>query len=284
MADIKGLAEKRSSVSWLDPRILAVWPGLNARNMEDAETVAHVEWLAQSIAVEGVKKPLEVFSEGAAVYVADGHCRLAATMLAISRGADIKSIPCVPESKGTNDVDRKLNQIVSNSGRHLTPLEAGANIKYAIDKGWTVEQVARKLGKSASYVYGALDFQSAPAEVHAAVKAGAISATEAAKVVKAEKENAPAVIRQGIETAKAAGKTKVTAKTLRPLTARKPTHSSTPVVSFVLGDVIVHTPGSTLSQELNVTIKGVIHNARREVWEETANRILDMLEGKAKVA
>jgi ParB-like chromosome segregation protein Spo0J len=250
--------------------------------MEDPETVAHVEWLAGSIAFEGVKKPLEVFSEGEDVFVADGHCRLAGAMLAIARGADILAVPCVPEAKATNDVDRKLNQILSNSGKHLSPLEAGVNIKYAIDKGWSVEAVARKLGKSTSYVYGALEFQSAPAEVHAAVKAGEISATEAAKVVKTEKANAPAVIKAAVEVAKAAGKTKATAKHLPVTTVRKAGASNPEVVSFVLGDVVFHQM-STLAQELNITIKGRIHNANRAVWEEVANRILDALEGR-KVA
>jgi ParB-like chromosome segregation protein Spo0J len=248
--------------------------------MEDPETIAHVEWLSQSIEHEGVKNPLKVFSEGEHVFVANGHCRLAATMLAIGRGADIASVPCIVEPKGTNDVDRKLDQILDNAGKPLSPLEAGENIKYAVAKGWSVDQIAKKLGRSTTYVYSALDLQGAPAAVHEAVRMGSISATSAAGIVRAVgADAAPAVVRQAVATAKAAGKTKATAATIRPLVPHK-TRADPEIVSFMLGDVVVHKPGSSISQELNVTIKGVIHNAHRSVWEEVANRILDMLEGK----
>ena len=54
------------------------------------------------------------------------------------------------------------------------------------------------------------------------------------------------------------------------------------MVCFGLGDVSFQQM-STLSVELNVTIKGTIFNGLRTTWEELANRILDALEGK-KVA
>ena len=99
MADLNELAEKRTAVLWLDPNILKIQDGLNARLMDHPDTIAHIEDLAASIAVEGVRKPLEVFGDGDDVFIADGHCRLLATFLANSRGAAVLTVPCVREAK-----------------------------------------------------------------------------------------------------------------------------------------------------------------------------------------
>ncbi len=281
MADIKKLEEKGTRVSWLDPRILKVKEGLNVRGVSDPEVVAHIEWLSESIAVEGVRKPLEVFSEGADVFVADGHCRLAATMMAIAAGADIRSVPCIVEPRGVNDVVRKLNQIVSNSGKPLSVLEAGAAIAYAIAKGWSREDVAKKLGRSLSYVAQALEFQAADSGIHAHVRAGEISATTAAAVVReVGAVAAPAVVREAVESAKAAGKKKATASTIKPLVARKAVPDNPQVVCLRAENVRVEKP-SSLSQEMNVSICGVVYNAPKAVWAQIADQILDIIEGKA---
>ncbi len=287
MADLNELAEKRTAVLWLDPNILKIQDGLNARLMDHPDTIAHIEDLAASIAVEGVRKPLEVFGDGDDVFVADGHCRLLATFLANSRGAAVLTVPCVREAKKTNDVVRRLNQIVSNSGKPFGILEAGRAIGYALAKGWTVEEVAAKLGKSLSYVRQAYDFQGAPAEVHAHVRAGEISASTAAIVVRNEGERAPEVIKAAVETAKASGKAKATARELRPLlrepkamvrpeplrASQKSTPLNPPIVPISFADFDIQTP-SSLARELNVTIKGTVFHASREVWTHFADELL----------
>ena len=279
MADLKELAERRSALLHIDPRIIKVKDGLNARDMNDPETAAHIEWLAASIAEIGVRHPLEVYSEGRDVYVVHGHCRLAATTLAISRGADIKTVPCVPEPRGTNEVDRILNQNTDNSGKSLTPLEAGKNIKRAKALGWSVSDIAKKLGRSVSYVTAALDFQAAPAEVHEAVKAGEISATLAAATLKREGvEAGTKVIREAVETAKAEGRTKATARTLPP---RQSAPRKTVMRDKTDAEVIVRR--SSLNQIAVTFGERTPIELPQSVWEAIIDKICDVMDGK-KVA
>lgn len=213
MANLKDLAKSRAALLNFDPRLLKVKQGLNARNLDTPDNREHVEWLAASIAQEGVKNPLVVFTEGDDVFVADGHCRLAATLLAIDRGADIVTVPCVPESRGTNDVDRVLAQNIYNSGKQLSPIEQGVNFKKAIALGASTAQISGRVGKSIGYINQMISFQSAPVEVHRLVSDGAVSATLAAKVIREDgATKGLEKIKKAVDTAKEAGKTRATAK------------------------------------------------------------------------
>jgi ParB family chromosome partitioning protein len=216
MVDLKEFAESRSAVLNCDPRGLKIKDGLNSRDLTTPDNRDHIEWLAASIAERGVEKPLVIFAEGDSVYVSDGHCRLTATLLAIERGADIKTVPCVPERRGTNNVDRLLSQFVHNSGKQLTPLEQGVLFKRALGLGASVAQVAASVGKSDTYVSQMIDFQAAPAEVHNMVKAGEVSTTLAARVVREAEtpEEGLEKLKKAKAEAAAAGKSRVTAKSL----------------------------------------------------------------------
>ena len=216
MANIKDFAESRGTLLNVDPRNIHVMDDLNARNLATQDNVEHIEWLSKSIATEGVKVPLTVFQQDNKLYVSDGHCRLAATLLAIEGGADIKTVPCIPEARGTNDVDRILSQNVFNSGKQLTPLERGVNFKKAVALGASVAHIAKAVGMSTSYVHQVINFQAAPAEVHAAVANGEISSTLALDLVRERgvEEGAKAV-KEAVTAAKAEGK-KATAKHVPP--------------------------------------------------------------------
>jgi len=232
MANLKELSDSRTALLWFDPTRLSIKPGLNGRDMADPENVAHIEALAASIQENGFlqSKPLELYLEGESIFVTDGQCRWTAVMLLRERGVVLDKIPCVVEARGTNDADRILNQNIHNSGKRLTPLEEGRNMKRALALGKTVAEIAAKLGKSLTYVNQAIDFQSAPAEVHAAVVAGEISATLAAATVRAEGNEAGAkAIKEAVQAAKAKGKAKATAKDVTPRT--KPVAAPEPAPS-----------------------------------------------------
>jgi len=216
MTALKDLAESRGTFLNFDPRKLKVKAGLNTRDVRTPDNQEHIEWLAQSIAQEGVKSPLVIFMDGEEAFVADGHCRLAATMLAIERGADIQTIPCVPEPRGTNDVDRVLSQVLYNSGKALTPLELGANFRKAMQMGAKLEDIASKVKKSVSYVTQMIDFQGAPSEVHKMVIEGEVSATLAAKVHRERGSEAASILKEAVKTAKENGHSRATEKHVAP--------------------------------------------------------------------
>lgn len=217
MTTLKEAAIKRGTILFFDPRMINVKPGLNARDLTTPDNQEHIEWLAGDIARRGVQQPLVIFQEDDAVYIADGHCRLAATKLAIERGADIKMVPCIQETRGTNDVDRILSQIIFNSGKQLTPFEQGRNFKMALDKGSTVKEISEKIGKSVSYINQMIAFQAAPAEVHNLVKTGEVSTSLAAKLIRKHgKTEGAEMVKKAVEVAKKTGKAKATAKDVTP--------------------------------------------------------------------
>lgn len=214
MAQLKDLADKRENLMFFDPRRLKIKPGLNGRDFTLPENIAHVEELAISIEEKGVIEPLKIFREtDDDIFIANGESRWRACMLLIERGVDVKMVPCLPEPRGTNDKDRLLNQIVSNSGKPFTALEVGGVIKRHLALGGTIGEIAKTLGKSASWVSQLVDFQAAPAEVHDAVKAGEISATLAAKITREEGPKAIKTVKSAITTRKHAARPRRRRKT-----------------------------------------------------------------------
>ena len=213
MADLKQFADSRGTLLNINPRRLKVKAGLNARDPADPDNLSHIGALTLSIVENGFLQshPLTVFSEGDEVYVADGHCRLAATMRAIELGVAIETIPCVPERRGTNDVDRILNQNLQNAGKRLTPLEEGVNIKRAHSLGLSVAEIARRLGKSAGYVGELLDFQAAPQELQNHVREGALSLATAAAAIKEHGAEATEIVKEAVA---ASGGKKVSRKSV----------------------------------------------------------------------
>ena len=209
------------------------------------------------------------------IYVSDGHCRLLAVRLLIDRGVEIPVVPCIPEGRGVNEVDRILNQNLSNSGLRLTSLEEGVNIKRAVALGWSVSQVAKKLGRSVSWVGQLLEFQAASPEVHNMVRAGEVSATLAAQVARDEGAAAPQVLKDAKKAAVARGSRKVTAKDLPPRETKAKSTVRETIVAFTFKGARVTHPSSV---ETAVTIKDVILMGRNKEWADFCYDLLDKVD------
>lgn len=241
--ELRDLGKRGASILHFDPRVLKTKPGLNIRDLTTPENRAHVERLAEGIEANGFTSIMRVFMEDDQAYVSEGHCRLAATMLAIERGCQIETVPCFPEPKGTNERDIIARQFTSNDGKQLSSDEAAANIKRMLSWGKTVADVAKMINRSVSYVNQTLDFQEAPAEVREVVSRGEISQTLAASIVR---EEGPAkgteTIRKAVSTAKASGKAKATARHVeRPAAAPAPRAGRDPemverLISLLIGE------------------------------------------------
>lgn len=215
MTTIKEISQHRTDVFHVDPRELAVKDGWNARNFDDPDNKAHIEELASSIAAVGVRKPLDVFLEDGTFYISDGECRLRATMLAIERGAEIKTVPVINEKRSVSEAERLFNQIVGNSGKRFTAIEQAVVFKRLLDFGWDEKEIAAKVPCSTQHVRDLLQLQAAPAAIQQMVKSGEISPTLALTTVKKAKGDgkaATAKLKEAVRTAKASGKKKATAK------------------------------------------------------------------------
>ena len=214
MANLKDMADSRGALLNFAPGRIKIKDGLNARDLTTPEARAHIDYLKASMRESGfiISHPLEIFLEGDEVYVSDGHCRLTAVHELEAEGVTFATVPCLPEGRGVNDVDRILRQNISNSGLRLTMVEEGYNVKRAINLGLTATEVAKRLGKSQSFIAQLLEFQAAPAEVHAMVKDGKVSSTFAAETMRERPQDGKEILKAAIAKAQAEGKSKATKK------------------------------------------------------------------------
>jgi ParB/RepB/Spo0J family partition protein len=213
MASLKAAAEDKTNPDVskttsfaVNPHALEVEEGFNARPL-NAEHVAEMSIAWRNGAVF---PPLEVRVEDGRIFIVDGHHRHAAALDAIAKGATIKSID-VRQFRG-NDADRVAHMISSASGLPLTPLQLGVQYRKLIGFGWTEKQIADRVGKSMQHVKDMIVLAEANSDVHQAINAGEVTGTTAVALVKKHGSKAGKVIREGVEKAKASGKTKATPK------------------------------------------------------------------------
>jgi ParB family chromosome partitioning protein len=178
MASVKTESIGRKDLFLIDPSKIFEKSGWNVRD-DSPELQAHIEELSISIAEIGVQQPLTVYMENDVIYLSDGHCRLQAVNKAISKGAEIKSVPCRVEERYSNEADRVLAMIVRNSGKSLTPLEKSKVVKQLLNFGWKREEIATKCGMSNSYIGQLLEMQAMPEDLKLMVTSGSVSASTA---------------------------------------------------------------------------------------------------------
>ncbi|CAN5464870.1 hypothetical protein BH10PSE16_BH10PSE16_04170 [soil metagenome] len=217
----KAMDAAKSSDLWMCPiDDIVIMEGFNARS-ETAQYKDKVEQLAQSILENGFykSKPLSIFvgtnAEGKSVnYLYDGHRRFKAAKLAISRGFEIASLPCVTSPAGTSMEDITISLVTMNDGEALGPFEVAVVCNRLIKGGMEIDEIARRLTLTPTYVKDLLSLMAAPRAIRNLVSEGTVAPTLAIATIKKHGASAPAVLQEGVEKAKAQGKTRVTGKTL----------------------------------------------------------------------
>lgn len=219
---LRSIAESRGEMLQIDPRKLKVEPGWNQRE-EGPDLDAHIDTLAQSIAQVGVREPLRVVWKDGDGYVRSGHCRLRASIRAIEHyKAELKTVPVIAENRYATDADQVCGQIIDNSGKPLTAFETAKVLKKLIDLGWSGQDIAAKIGKSASYVSQVLDLLLLPQNIMDMVKRGEVSATLAIQTYKSLNEDAGAAaakLREAVGVAQGEGRKRAMPK---DMTSDKP--------------------------------------------------------------
>lgn len=195
--------------------------GFNLRQHND-DYEAHIKWLTESILANGYyqDKPIAGYvaddpSAGNVIFCTDGHSRVTAVLRAIKLGAPIETIPMVIKPKGTTMEDLTIALITSNEGKPFAPYEKGLAIKRLIEMGISEADIAKKLGLTVPYVGDLLNLVGAPKVVRDMVINNQVSATAAVTTLKKHGAKAAEKLATGLANAKAAGKTKVTAKHLK---------------------------------------------------------------------
>ncbi len=198
-------------------KALHVDPGWNVRT-SGPELDEHIEQIAAAINGGTRVPPLQIYlnSEGEPTIV-DGHCRHAAYGRLLERGVDV-GLVAVSEFAG-NDADRIAYMFTSSQGKGLTQYEQSLAFQRLVSLGWTPAEIAKKTGKTPSYVSSMLVVANANTDVHTLVKAGEVSVGAAVRTVRKSGEKAGAVLKAKVNAAKAAApgkKVKITEKDIDP--------------------------------------------------------------------
>lgn len=165
----------------IDPTKIKVQEGWNPRLSFDAQKL---EELKESIKENGVLVPLRVKMNNNDEFVLiDGERRLRATLLAISEGAEIVSVPCIVERKQMNEIDMLLLALSTNQGEQLNMMEEANAIKRLMNYGLTQTQIAKKLGKSQATINNRLSLLDASPEVIKEMEQGEVTFTEVRQIV-----------------------------------------------------------------------------------------------------
>ncbi|WP_027812692.1 ParB/RepB/Spo0J family partition protein [Burkholderia cenocepacia] len=226
---VKPFRQGTADVYMVSLDAIRVRPEFNEAREADPEYPAAVREVADSIHANGYfrHKPLKVAAAADGyLYVSDGHTRWDGVQLANSEGAGIEAVPVINEVRGTTEEDRIFGLILDNSGRRLTPLGEAMVIKRLIGRGIDEKEIARRLTRNVASIRNALTLVAAPKPIKEMVTSGAVSATSAVKVMKEQGSNAVAHLQAAKEAATAAGKTKVTPKTLKAVGGTKQTARS----------------------------------------------------------
>jgi len=184
MTTLKEMSVGRSDLFRLNLDDINVVEGFNVRE-HDAAYEEHIALLALSISEVGVLEPLRGYISDGKFYLTNGHSRLIAVRKANAElGASIETVPVLPEPKYSNEADRVLTLLTSNSGRPLSALEQAKVFKRLVDFGWSESDIARKSGVSVTTVIRALEMNALPEAAKQLIRDGKASASLTLETVK----------------------------------------------------------------------------------------------------
>lgn len=203
---------------------LVIVDGFNdSRRFNDpGELRAHIDGMKAFVRSGGRLPPIEVWvnPETGATELVEGHCRTTCYRELELEGFEVK--PGEPLEyvnallfAGTA-AERKARIVTSNSQLALAPLGYAKVYSDLRAEGMTNQEIAAMVGKSRGHVDQMLLLADGGEQVHEAVKAGVVSATEAVKIVREHREDAGAEIERRAEVAAEQGKGKVTAAVAKP--------------------------------------------------------------------
>ncbi len=258
-AGFRNYAEGTFTGYLVDPRVILVETGFNARDFSNPENVEHVETLSQSIKSIGVQTPIVVREKDGKIYLVDGESRLRATLKAIKDGAEIKTIPAVKEVKATSDADRVASLLTRNLGKPLNSLERGEVFARLQKFGWKDVEIAVRVGMTAANVSNIMKLYAAPETIKNLVKTGKVAASMAIQAIRDHGDKAADVISEAVDNATAEGKPKATKKNItqkaEKVTQRAPFSFNATESKMIFGALV----------DLHRTLKGPENKQNRQI-------------------
>ncbi|MDH5297878.1 MAG: ParB N-terminal domain-containing protein [Desulfobulbaceae bacterium] len=209
LAEAKAEGVQKSTQFRVDPKIIEIEDGFNARPID----YEHVSAMKTSMLAGSILPPLFVRVENDRIIMVDGHHRLTAILQLIDEGHEIKRVD-IMQFRG-NDADRISHMLTSAQGKALTPLQMGIQYRKLEAFGWDQGEIAKKVGKSRQHVHDMVLLAESNSDVQGMVARGEVAAHVAIDVLRKHGSEAGSVLAGHLDTAKAAGKNKVTNKTIR---------------------------------------------------------------------
>ena len=254
-------------------------PNFNVRIKNDAYW-ARVRRYADSMKLVGFKqdKPLSgiVIVENGVQTIKGygGYTRWDALALAnkelAAEGRDqITSVPMVIAPSGTTIEDLTDDLVTGNNGEQLQPFEIGIVCKRKQSYGSSVEDIARDLGFSPTYVETLLFLMGAPKLIRDMVQNDQVGALEAVRVMREKGDKAVEVLQQGLERVASAGKTRVTAKFMPGAAQQKAIKKAAPEMVDTLKEIKKDPGYATLQPEIQQKLDQLLRKLD-EAEQETA--------------
>lgn len=182
----------------VDPRVIVVEPGFNARSVVP-EHVVYLKGLIESGVDVGF---LTVQTIDGNATIRDGEHRLTAFLELIAEGFDIKRVKVI-EFKGDEKAARYM-MLGTQSGLKYTPAQLGEQYKILMNTfGDSYAEIAKARGMSTQHVKDMIRLCEQPVELKAMINDGTVSAATALKLVKKEGAKAATeTIKEGLKTGK----------------------------------------------------------------------------------
>ena len=185
-------------------------PFYNIRNADEQ----HVEYFAQCWETGQPIPALTVIPDDKGIRILDGQHRYLGALRAADRGTPVVRIEC--KDFAGDEADKIAFMVSSSQGKQLDPFERARAYTRLKNLGWTNEEIAKRVGRSVSDVQAHLSLGDVPDAVKQQINMGNISYANAIAVTREHGDDAPQVIEQAVQEAKAEGKDKATAKHLKP--------------------------------------------------------------------
>jgi ParB family chromosome partitioning protein len=204
----------RTDLSYDVPfKLIRIETGYNVRAFAPEHDADDAQLLAD-IGRNGIRTPLDVRIEDGFFYVVAGHRRFGALQLLAAKDARRaeRTIPCNVLGGMLDDKAGRVRDIArSNLHKGLTPYQKGLLCLDMKAGGMSDDDIGRELAVTGRAVRDMMRLAQVSPDVVAHIKAGSIGDTLALETVKAEGDNAGAVIAAALKIATGMGKTRVTA-------------------------------------------------------------------------
>lgn len=224
-SDKENSTAKRADSIKVQHNKIKIVNGFNERDFKREDVRLHIASIVSSLIAGEPIPALVVWTnpDNGDIELVDGECRYwAYSDFAAAFPERFDGYVAAIPYQGT-PAQRKAMVAKSNSQLPLDPVQRGrVYLSLRDEHGMTRQEIALEMNKSLAHVDQHLLLASGGEEIHAAVGAGQISATEAVKLVRDHGADAPAELERRKEAAKDIGKDKVTAKVAAPKAPSRP--------------------------------------------------------------